>query len=39
MDREGWIKVFTGCGIDPSARAEDLSLEDYAGITNLVFSG
>ena len=35
-DKTGWIEVFEKCGIDPKSRAEALSLEDYAKISDCV---
>ncbi len=34
--RDEWIDVFTTCDIDPSSRAERLSLEDYARLSDAV---
>ncbi len=34
MGREEWKDVFFSAGVDPCSRAEDLSLEDYAGLSD-----
>lgn len=34
--RDEWIDIFTACGIDTFARAESLSLEDYAKLSDAV---
>ncbi|MFH1877800.1 MAG: 16S rRNA (adenine(1518)-N(6)/adenine(1519)-N(6))-dimethyltransferase RsmA [Candidatus Omnitrophota bacterium] len=34
MDRAKWREVFCECGLDPSKRAEDLSLSDYAKLAD-----
>lgn len=34
MDKKAWMGLLTGCGIDPAKRAESLSLEDYARLTD-----
>ncbi len=36
FDRDKWNEIITSCGIDPSSRAEQLSLKDYAKITNTI---
>ena len=36
VDREGWQEVFTSCGIDPSSRAEVISLGSYARLSDVV---
>lgn len=35
--KERWQKVFEEAGIDPSRRGETLSLEEWAGLSNIVF--
>ncbi len=34
MDKKAWTGLLKSCGIDPSKRAESLSLEDYARLTD-----
>ncbi len=34
MTRDDWIRLFESCGIDPASRAESLSLEDYARVSD-----
>jgi 16S rRNA (adenine1518-N6/adenine1519-N6)-dimethyltransferase len=36
ISREKWQEIFRLCGIDPSARAEAISLEEYAAISDAV---
>lgn len=36
IPREKWQEIFQSCGIDPSARAEAISLEGYACISDAV---
>ena len=36
ISREKWQEIFRSCGIDPAARAEAISLEGYAGISDAV---
>ncbi|MBD3380481.1 MAG: ribosomal RNA small subunit methyltransferase A [Candidatus Omnitrophica bacterium] len=39
IDKKGWIQILQGAGLDPSSRAEDLSLSDYAAISDIVHEG
>ena len=34
IDRKGWEDILTSCGIDPALRAENLSLTDFAKISD-----
>jgi 16S rRNA (adenine1518-N6/adenine1519-N6)-dimethyltransferase len=34
LEKENWKEVLNDCGIDISSRAEDLSLYDYARISD-----
>jgi len=36
IERDGWQEIFDKCGIDPSLRAEDLSLTDFAKLSDAV---
>jgi 16S rRNA (adenine1518-N6/adenine1519-N6)-dimethyltransferase len=36
LDRNSWQEILGSCGIDPASRAEDLSLSDYARISDTV---
>lgn len=33
------VEIMQSCGIKPTARAEELTLEDYAGLTDALFKG
>lgn len=33
------VEIMQSCGIKPAARAEELTLEDYAGLTDALFKG
>ncbi|MDD4013620.1 MAG: 16S rRNA (adenine(1518)-N(6)/adenine(1519)-N(6))-dimethyltransferase RsmA [Candidatus Omnitrophica bacterium] len=34
MDKKDWERIFTNCRVDPLARAEDLTLEEFARISD-----
>ncbi len=36
IERDGWREIFDKCGIDPSLRAEDLSLTNFAKLSDAV---
>jgi len=36
IKREEWINIFEKCGLDPGLRAEDISLADYARLSDVV---
>ncbi|MBD3426158.1 MAG: ribosomal RNA small subunit methyltransferase A [Candidatus Omnitrophica bacterium] len=36
VERSTWQEAFVSCGIDPASRAEVISLEDYARLSDLV---
>ncbi|NQT32965.1 MAG: ribosomal RNA small subunit methyltransferase A [Candidatus Omnitrophica bacterium] len=38
FQREEWKRIFEECGIDPSSRAETLSLADYARLTDIIYN-
>ncbi|MFH1309841.1 MAG: rRNA adenine N-6-methyltransferase family protein, partial [Candidatus Omnitrophota bacterium] len=38
IDKQTWQKILETCKIDPSSRAEDLSLEKYAKVADYVRS-
>ncbi|MBO5744103.1 MAG: 16S rRNA (adenine(1518)-N(6)/adenine(1519)-N(6))-dimethyltransferase RsmA [Clostridia bacterium] len=38
LSKDEVLKVLTGCGIDEKRRGETLSLEDFANISNMIFS-